>query len=79
MQPERTLDSLSDVFGRGRPLLLGVRSLPETEARLFGSFPARRSRRLRELILPLPWSVLAIRRGQVNIETPSRQLFACVT
>lgn len=61
----RTLDSLSEVLGRGRPLLLGVRSLPETDARLFGSSPARRSRRLRELIVVASGRV--VDRGQ-NME-----------
>lgn len=71
-EPRRTLDSLNDVFGRGRPLLLGVRSLPETEARLLGSSPARRSRRLREPIMRLPCGALRDRPGQVNTATPAK-------
>lgn len=38
--------------------MLGVRSLPETEARRLGSSPARRSRRLRELMVVASWRVV---------------------
>ena len=62
MGRRHTLDSRSEVLGRGRPLLLGVRSLPDTEARLLGSSPARRSRRLRELMVVV--ALGALDRGQ---------------
>ena len=62
----RTLDSLREELGRGSPLLLGVRTRPETEARRFGSSAARRSRMLRELI------VAAVAVGRVWLLNPSR-------
>ena len=54
-----TRDSLSEVLGRGTWLPLGVRNLPETEARLCASSVARVLRELMMVASRFVWRVLS--------------------